>query len=313
MSGTKYANAVAAVKAMENTLLSRSDIEQLINASTSAETESLLNAKRGTSDEFSLETVWELISGYAPDSEELKILLYRNDFHNIKAALKSMIAGREPERYYIRPTNLDLDALGSLISGKEFDMLPAHLAQTAAEAYELITRTLDGQLADSFIDCAALSAMQKAAQDCGSDFMERFAQLTTVCADIKTAYRCARMKKQRSFLETAVCGSRELDKESLIRASLSGTDALLSFLDTTSYNEAGKLLGESPAAFEKWCDDFIIELAQTARLQAFGSEPLAAYFLAAEAELKNLRIIKVCRESGADRQTISERMRKLYV
>ena len=313
MSGTKYANAVAAVKAMENTLLSRSDIEQLINASTSAETESLLNAKRGTSEEFSLETVWELISGYAPDSEELKILLYRNDFHNIKAALKSMIAGREPERYYIRPTNLDLDALGNLISGKEFDMLPAHLAQTAAEAYELITRTLDGQLADSFIDCAALSAMQKAAQDCESDFMDRFAQLTTVCADIKTAYRCARMKKQRSFLETAVCGSRELDKESLIRASLSGTDALLSFLDTTSYNEAGKLLGESPAAFEKWCDDVIIELAQTARLQAFGSEPLAAYFLAAEAELKNLRIIKVCRESGADRQTITERMRKLYV
>ena len=32
MNGTKYADAVGAVRAMENTLLGKSDIEQLINA-----------------------------------------------------------------------------------------------------------------------------------------------------------------------------------------------------------------------------------------------------------------------------------------
>ena len=57
----------------------------------------------------------------------------------------------------------------------------------------------------------------------------------------------------------------------------------------------------------------MIELAQTARMTAFGTEPLAAYYLAKEAEIKNLRIISVCKESGTDRETITERMRKLYV
>ena len=32
-----------------------------------------------------------------------------------------------------------------------------------------------------------------------------------------------------------------------------------------------------------------------------------------EAEIKNLRILSVCKEFGADKETITERMRKLYV
>lgn len=87
----------------------------------------------------------------------------------------------------------------------------------------------------------------------------------------------------------------------------------MSFLENSAYADAGKLLAESPAKFEKWCDDVIMELAETARMEAFGADPLAAYFIAAEAELKNLRILTVCKESGTDRDTITERMRKLYV
>ena len=80
MSTTKYANAVAAVKAMENQLLSRSDMEQLINAAGKNEITSLIAAKRGAgSGPSSLSEVWDTISGYAPDDRELKILLYRND------------------------------------------------------------------------------------------------------------------------------------------------------------------------------------------------------------------------------------------
>jgi V/A-type H+-transporting ATPase subunit C len=121
------------------------------------------------------------------------------------------------------------------------------------------------------------------------------------------------MKKQRSFIETAICGSDDLDRDSLVRASLGGTEGLLGYLESTSYGDAAKLLAESPAKFEKWCDDVIMELAETARMEAFGADPLAAYYIAAEAELKNLRIIGVCKESGTDRETITERMRKLYV
>lgn len=314
MSTTKYANAVAAVKAMENQLLSRSDMEQLINSSGKGEIASLIAAKRGAgSGPGSLSEVWDTISGYAPDDKELKILLYRNDFHNLKAALKAMIAGREPKEYYIRPTNLDLDGLSPALSAKNYEALPEHIRSAAAEAYELLTRTLDGQLADSLIDTAAMRAMQTDAERFGGEFIQSYAKLITATADIKTAYRCAVMKKPRNFVEMAICGSRGLEKEDLADAAVSGTDTLFALLESTDYDEGGRLLAKSPALFEKWCDDVIMELAENARMKVFGADPLAAYYIAAEAELKNLRIITVCKESGAARDTITERMRKLYV
>lgn len=311
MSSTEYASAVAAVKAMESSLLTHSDIEQLINAGSASDFSALISSKAG--EEQTLAQIWDMLSEFAPGCRELEILLYRNDFHNFKAALKALLSNRDASQYYIEPTNLDLSILTEVISSKSYDDLPEYMRDTAAEAYELLTETLDGQLSDTLIDAAALRAMQNAAEKTGSSFMVRYAQLTTVCADIKTAYRCSLMGKSRLFLETAVCGSSELDKESLVRAAQSGTDALFTFLDSTAYGDLGTLLKESPAQFEKRCDDMIMEHAESARLQAFGFEPLAAYFIAKEAEIKNIRILTVCREYGADRETITERMRKLYV
>lgn len=311
MGNTSYASAVAAVRAMENSLLTHSDIEQLIASKSKAEYNSLISAKG--SEQATLEDVWDMLRAYAPNDRELEILLYKNDFHNLKAALKAVISGKEPQHYFIRPTNLDLDKLVVAIKSKEYEDLPEYIRKTAQEAYELITRTLDGQLSDSVIDTAALEAMQRAAYRHGGEFMRRYAEMTALYADIKTAYRCALMKKSKSFIETAVCGTSELDKDSLVRAALEGVDGLFAYLENTQYSDAAKLLRESPAKFEKLCDDEMIELAQTARMTAFGTEPLAAYYLAKEAEIKNLRIISVCKESGTDRETITERMRKLYV
>jgi len=108
MNGTKYANAVGAVRAMENNLLSRSDIEQLINARSKAEMSSITASKTGTAKSEDLSDVWAMLMEYAPDCKELEILLYRNDFHNLKAVLKAIISNRDPKQYYIAPSNVGL-------------------------------------------------------------------------------------------------------------------------------------------------------------------------------------------------------------
>ena len=294
-------------------MLTKTDIDQLINSRNKAEISSIIQSRSGSSSSESLSDVWAMLRAYAPDCKELPILLYRNDFHNLKAVLKAIISNREPKQYYIEPSNVELSTLVEAINSKEYDELPNYMQSTAEEAYELITQTLDGQLSDSLIDMAALKAMQKSAEECGSSFMQRYAELLTVCADIKTAYRCSILGKSAQFMESAICGSSELDKEQLIRAALGGIESLFSYLEGTAYSDAAVLLKDSAAQYEKWCDDVIMELAETARMQAFGSEPLAAYFIAKEAEIKNLRILSVCKEFGADKETITERMRKLYV
>ena len=307
--GTDYANAVAVVRTLESRLFNRHDFDQLINARDGKEFETLINSK----DSGNLTEVWEMLRGFAPDSKELEIMLYQNDFHNLKAVLKAMISGREPDKYIIKPSNIDTETLKKAFRSKDMDLLPAHMRDTAVEAYGILTTTLDGQSADTYIDSECLKAMRKSAEKSGNEFVMKYVEMVTVCADIKTAYRCSKMGKDRNFLETAICGSSELDKETLIRVTLSGTENLLNFLDGTQYYELSGLLRENPAKFEKRCDDLITEQVQTAQFKAFGTEPLIAYYIAKETEIKNLRIIKVCRECGADTETIMERLRETYV
>ncbi|MDE6035170.1 MAG: V-type ATPase subunit [Ruminococcus sp.] len=306
---TDYASAVAVVRTLENQLFNRHDFDQLINARDGKEFETLINSKNSGN----LTEVWEMLRSFAPDSKELEIMLYRNDFHNLKAVLKAMISGREPDKYLTEPSTIKGNTLKEMFRTKNTDLLPAHMRDTAVKAYGILTTTLDGQLLDSFIDTECLKAMRKSAEKSGNNFIMKYVEQVTVCADIKTAYRCSKMGKDRNFLETAICGSDELDKEMLIRITLSGTENLLNFLDSTQYYELSGLLRENPAKFEKRCDDLITEQVQTAQFKAFGTEPLIAYYIAKETEIKNLRIIKVCRECGADMETITERLRETYV
>ncbi|MBO7473456.1 MAG: V-type ATPase subunit [Ruminococcus sp.] len=314
MNGTKYADAVGAIRAMENTLLTKNDIDQLINSRSRSEADAVISSRAGSiSATDTLKAVWEMLKGYAPGCKELEILLYRNDFHNLKAVLKAVISNRDPSLYYIEPSNVELSVLVDAINNRDYSILPEYMRKTAVEAYELVTNTLDGQLSDSLIDNAALKAMQHSSDECGSEFMQKYSQLNAACADIKTAYRCSLLNKSADFMEIALCGSKELDKEELLKAALGGTESLFGFLESTPYSDAASMLKVSAAKYEKWCDDVLIELAESARMKAFGPEPLAAFYIAKETEIKNIRILTVCKEFGADKATITERMRKLYV
>ena len=117
MSGIRYADAVGAVRAMEGSLLSKNDIDQLIGARTNADLRNMLAAKKNSDSPHStLADVWAFIQHYASDSEELKILLYRNDFHNLKAVIKAMIHNRDPKLYYIEPSNVSLEDIKEILS-----------------------------------------------------------------------------------------------------------------------------------------------------------------------------------------------------
>lgn len=317
-----FASAVAAVRAMEGTMLSRSDIERMARAASYSEIAAVLTSKGKSVPESridlynsldnELEMVWSFIRDMTGDCRELNILLYRNDFHNLKAALKALIMNTDPTRLFIRPTGLKLDELPEIIASKRYEELPEYMRNAAADAYDILTQTLDGQLADAVIDTAALKAMLTDSEKFGGELLHKYSKAIAVCSDIKTAYRCSIMRRSESFMQLALCGSDELDKNALIRSAVGGTDSLLSFLESSGYREAADMLRESAAAFEKWCDDELMKLAEEARFKAFGTDPLAAYFIAREAEIKNLRILLVCKECGAPEETISERMRKLY-
>jgi V/A-type H+-transporting ATPase subunit C len=76
-----------------------------------------------------------------------------------------------------------------------------------------------------------------------------------------------------------------------MEVSLSGVEAIYDYLETTVYSDAIEAIKESPTAFDRWCDDRIIELIKPQKYNSFTISPLLAFVLAKEMEIKSVRII----------------------
>ena len=98
---------------------------------------------------------------------------------------------------------------------------------------------------------AALVAIAEAGKASKNPIIERYAELTVVAADLKTAVRCAKTGKNREFILRALAPCATLDLEQLAEATLLGVDAIIGYLASTPYADASGALQESPSAFER--------------------------------------------------------------
>ena len=204
-------------------------------------------------------------------------------------------------------------------AGKMIDLpnnihsLPEDMEKAAQEAQDTLLHTGDGQLCDIILDRASLEAVYRAGMDSSEEVLKRYAQLTVDAADIRIAVRCGKVGKSLDFIERALAPCPGIDMEALAHGALGGTESVAACLEGTEYAQAAEALRKSPAAFEKWCDDLIIEEIRPQKYNPFTLGPLAAYILARRNEIKCVRMILTGRQNELPDNVIRERLREMYV
>lgn len=146
-----------------------------------------------------------------------------------------------------------------------------------------------------------------------SDLFLGYARLRVVAANINIAIRCCKTKKSVEFMKKAFVPCDTLDIVALREAALKGMDAIYAYLETTAYSDAVEAIKISPSKFEKWCDDKMMEYIRPQRYNSFTIEPLAAYILARENEIKCVRILLSGKLNCLTEESIRERLREMYV
>ena len=200
-----------------------------------------------------------------------------------------------------------------IISAKDFSRLPENMREAAKEAYETLLHTRDGQLCDIIIDRAALDAIYQAGKESKDEIIRDYAESTVAVADIKIAVRSQKTAKTMDFMKKAMAECDSVSVELLARAALSGMDAIGEYLSGTAYAEGAQALAESPSAFERWCDNRIIQTIHPQLYNSFTIGPLVAYVLARENEIKTVRIILSGKLNELPEESIRERVREMYV
>ncbi len=177
----------------------------------------------------------------------------------------------------------------------------------------VLLQTRDGQRCDCIIDRAAMTAIRAAGHRSKSELLRDYGELTAAMGDIRIAVRSIMTGKDGSFLKEALAPCDAFDTERLAQAAVQGKEALFDYLENTEYAGAGEAIGTSYAAFEKWCDDQLIEKIRPQLSNPFGPDPLAAYYLARRMEIKSVRMILAGLHNGLSESEIRERVRKTYV
>lgn len=310
-----FAFAAGAVRVMENSLLGKAFFDTLLQCDSYEEVKRQL-ADGGLERFAETDDPEAALSGYLEESYEelaslldeksvLDFLIVKNDFHNLKTALKALVLQKDNSALFLSPSVFPAGEIPALLSQKEWEAFPAFLKNAAREGYEIVTTSLDGQYLDLFLDARALEAQLALAGKTKSPKAQAAAKKEIDFCNYKICRRLSVFRLQPALLEAAFAEGGTFSAAEWQKIARGGEEAL---------SEAGEALSlpqEPLSQLEKYMENELLALWQSARFEVLTPDILFAYYKAREAEWKNLSILCMGKKAGLSAEQIGERMRNI--
>lgn len=252
-----------------------------------------------------------------PQKQVLDLFRIRYDYHNAKCLIKGEAAGTDAAALLSEAGRVDKERLVKSFLEDDFRSVPAVLGTAMREAKSVLARTGNPQLADILLDKAFYGETAEAAAAINSPYITGYVRLMTDVANLRTAVRCARMKKDSAFVESALLPGGSVRPDRVLQALASG-EGLTGVFDSPALKEAAALGAEAVrggrmTAFELECDNAVNRYARDARLHGFGPEAAVGYLAAEENNITAVRMVLTGLLAGISTETLKERLRESYV
>jgi V/A-type H+-transporting ATPase subunit C len=331
---TLYAYGVGRIRALETRLLRRHDISRLIGAEDTdaflrilgeteyGETTTSLSDPDHFEDLLSghLVSTLNLIVHLSKDPEVTDLLKMRSDYHNLKILLKGKISGRDMEFVLLHSGQVAPAVLLRAIRDDDVSGLPGYLAQAIRTIEELSpSDEIDPQRLDVLVDKAMFSHFLSIVMKAGMVFLWGWLEREIDLLNIKTFLRLRWSQQAPELLKAYLCEGGSLAVEFYRMLDEEPLEGLPQRFGQTRYAKlldegvASLQTQESFARLEQLCDGFLITYLRRAGLTTFGLEPLMAYGLIKEFEIKAIRTIFICKWNHLPPQTIQERLPDVYL
>lgn len=328
----EYIFSCAIVRGNERTLLSRADLLKLVETKAFDQVLAML-ADFGYGDGRPLPAqqdleglltesqrrVRELIFSSLPDKTELTLLLYPSDYHNVKVLLKAEFMGIDGDAALTDSGSIPVERLKRQIKERALIFLSPVMGQAINEAVDLFARGKDPQEIDLVLDRACYMDMAQAAAQLGNAFIIGYVRLLVDILNINTFVRLRQMKKPWAFFQKVFLPGGTIDQRVFIASyeesysQFADKLAPYGFREVMAGGAAQVQQSGKYTLLEKQCDDLRMQYIRNAKYVMMGIEPAAAFFLAKESEVKNLRMLLAGKRSSVPTEAITERLRETYV
>ena len=257
------------------------------------------------------------IRGAVPDPRVADLFQMKYDYHNAKTLIKAAAVGAEADRLLMEGGRWTAAQIKEAYQRDNLRDFTDPFRKAIIQARELLNGGGDPQLADFVLDRAYFAEMSQAAKAVGSPFLEGYVRLLIDSTNLRSAVRAARMGKGNDFLNQVLLPGGNVEVHTLTSGKGSDLAALFRAGPLSEAAAAGAALtapgsGEL-AAFERLCDNAVMNYLAQARRIPFGEQAVIGYLYARENEFTAIRTILSGRMAGLDGDTIRERLREAYV
>lgn len=336
---TRYTCAVGKIRALETRLIGKEKFFQMCDANSAEDAMELLSdTDYGPSlselkdiGDFEnilkneLRNVIALISFFSNDPELTNVFRLRIDFNNLKLLLKIEHFPDVEDttefvnRHLMEGGLVPLERLKKLFKSGSIQELPVELSIAFRKIKEDLKENNDPQLIDIILDNEFFSLLKKRVGE--NYLLEKYLQRSVDLLNIKNFLRVREKGKGKDFLEKMLLPGGRLD-EKLFLASIDDIDDREGSLSSRLPAEYEGLVSQgieyyqennSWKELERLCDDYAMNALSEAKWIAFGIEPLIAYLLAKESEIKNIRMIIAGKLNRMPKELLRATLRESYV
>lgn len=320
----RYAFVTARVRALETQMLTRSTLLDMANAAGYEQAAELLSSGdyalgRAQTDFGELENVLRsrrsairnLFEGLMIDKSIVELFRSRTDFANMRLALRRVLTGKVPGDDYSDEGNVSPEQLAEVFEGENYHLLGDYLAEAVEQAVLSYYQDKDIRRIDYTLDAAQAGHNLTVAAKLGSVFL---LGLFRIQVDLNNVRTMLRLKFTDSQQRNVFLPGGYIELERLIRGLNVGPEVVAPLFFATPYFEvvqSGASYLASDKSFlkiEQQCDEYLAGFLKSTIQITAGPQPIIAYLLLKEDEIRKLRLILTAKRSHLNPKLILDRL-----
>lgn len=320
----RYAYQTAEVRVRELTMIPRGTYVDMANAATFAEAAELLAGTDYTieanADAQQIEQMLmncrtqarQLFADLILDEGILTFLRAREDFANMRLAIRRVVMGRPLGLDYSNEGNVPAEEFEEIFEQENYERFPDYLQDGVEAAVLGYYEHKDIRRIDYEIDRVQAAWRIQQASRLKDTFCLSLMRIRVDLDNIRTMLRLKMAQREEEtnfFLPDGF-----VDTGKYVQGLSMGYEAIPALFFATPYFElleASVPYLRSENSFlklEKECEGYVKEFLKTTRSIAAGPQPVIAYCLMKEAEIRNVRLLLTGKKNGLDAKLILDRL-----
>lgn len=333
MDRMDFTQGVVRTRVLEKRLLSRAQIDRMIDsdgieevfrilgeteyASEASKVQDFYNYEKVLSNE--LIRVYHLMREISVDQKVIDLLTLKYDYHNLKVMIKEKELSEDFSYLYLPIGVDDFKEIKKLFLDGNLNEMKKEYQEAIEAALKDFAQSKDPGRIDMILDRYYFKQLNQLAADTKIPLFIDYVKDMIDFINVKTTIRLKKQGRNRNLMDEVILSGGNIDKENLLLIINDSIEEMIQKLKDyristsllkglESYEKTNRLTD-----FEKYMDDYLMNLNKSSKYITFGPEPIFSYVVAKETEIKNLRIIMVSKTNGISPEAIRERVRDLYV